>query len=81
MEHTGNYYTLSQLALITGLTERTLRNYIISGILEGEKINGKWHFTSEQVDRFICHPSVRPSIVAKQNALIYDFLLKTRKTS
>ena len=33
MENTGNYYLISHLVLITGLTDRTIRNYISSGIL------------------------------------------------
>lgn len=81
MESTGNYYLINHLVLFTGLSDRTIRNYIASGILAGEKINGLWHFTPEQVDHFIRHPSVRPSITAKNNALVYDFLLETRKTS
>ena len=74
MEHTGNYYLINHLILLTGLTDRTIRNYISNGILQGEKINGLWHFTPEQVDSFICHPAVRPSIQAKQHSVIYDFL-------
>lgn len=81
MEHTGNYYLIRHLVLITGLTDRTIRSYISSGILQGEKINGLWHFTPEQVERFICHSAVRPSILAKQNAAVYDFLLDNRKKS
>lgn len=38
-------YTLKQLALITGLTERTLRNYLRSELLTGEKRDGKWYFS------------------------------------
>lgn len=76
----GNYYVLAHLALITGLSDRTLRNYLANGILEGEKINDMWHFSPEQVERFVRHPAVRPSILAKQNALVYDFLADTRKT-
>lgn len=76
---TGNFYLISHLTLFTGLTDRTIRNYISSGILQGEKINGLWHFTPEQVDAFIRHPSVRPSILAKQNSIVYDFLLDTKK--
>lgn len=76
---TGKYYLISHLVLITGLTDRTLRSYIASGILQGEKIGGLWHFTPEQVDAFVRHPAVRPSILAKQNALVYDFLLDTQK--
>ena len=75
MEGTGNYYLINHLVLLTGLTDRTIRNYISSGILQGEKINGLWHFTPEQVEHFICHPAVRPSILAKQHSIVYDFLL------
>ena len=79
MENTGNYYLISHLTLFTGLTDRTIRNYISAGVLKGEKINGLWHFTPEQVDSFIRHPSVRPSIEAKKNAAVYDFLLDKKK--
>jgi len=81
MEDTGNYYLINHLVLITGLSDRTIRNYISAGILQGEKINGLWHFTPEQVESFICHPAVRPSILAKNNAAVYDFLLDNRKTA
>ncbi|MBQ3030119.1 MAG: MerR family transcriptional regulator [Agathobacter sp.] len=72
-------YTIANIVQFTGLTDRTIRNYISSGILVGEKATGTWQFTPEQVERFIRHPSVRPSIIAKKNALIYDFLLNTQK--
>ena len=78
---TGNYYVLGHLVQFTGLTDRTLRNYISMGILQGEKINGLWHFTPEQVEDFVRHPAVRPSILAKRNAIVYDFLLDTKKKS
>lgn len=81
MEITENLYLLSHLVLISGLTDRTLRNYISSGILQGEKINGLWHFTPEQVEEFLTHPAVRPSILAKQNGAVYDFLGDTHKTT
>lgn len=81
MENTGNYYLISHLVLATGLSDRTIRNYISSGILQGEKINGLWHFTPEQVESFICHPAVRPSILAKQHSAVYDFLLDKKKNA
>lgn len=74
-----NLYLISHLVLITGLTDRTIRSYIASGILKGEKINGIWHFTPEEVDSFIKNPAVRPSIVAKNNSLVYDFMLNDSK--
>ena len=79
MQDIGNYYLISHLVLATGLTDRTIRKYIASGILKGEKIDGLWHFTPEQVESFIRHPAVRPSILAKSNGLVYDFLLNDRK--
>ena len=72
-------YLISHLVLITGLSDRTIRNYIASGILKGEKINGIWHFTPEEVDAFIKNPAVRPSIIAKNNSLVYDFMLNDSK--
>lgn len=59
----------------TGLTDRTIRSHIANGFLQGEKINGIWHFTPEQVDAFMRHPAVRPGITAKNNGLVYDFML------
>lgn len=76
-----NLYLINHLVLITGLTDRTIRSYISSGILKGEKINGIWHFTAEEVEDFIKNPAVRPSITAKNNAIIYDFLLDNSKKS
>ncbi len=77
----GNYFTINHVVLLTGLSDRTIRNYISAGFLEGEKINGIWSFTSEQIQKFLVHPSVRPSIIAKNNSIVYDFLLEDKKTS
>ena len=81
MKNSGNYYFISDLVLITGLSDRTIRKYNSSGILQGEKINGLWRFTPEQTDCFICHPSVRPSILAKHHSVAYDFLLDNKKSA
>lgn len=75
----GHYYTLGHLSQFTGLTDRTLRTYLSKGILEGEKTNGAWHFTETQLDAFFRHPTVRPTLIAKHNATVYDFLLDTKK--
>ena len=79
MQDIGNYYVINHVVMFTGLTDRTIRNYISSGILQGEKINGLWHFTPEQVEAFVSHPAVRPSILAKNNGIVYDFLLDNKK--
>lgn len=74
-------YTLNQIALITGFTTRTLRNHIKQGLLNGEKINGNWCFTEEDLAAFLDQPAVAKELVSKQNALVYDFLADTYKKS
>lgn len=74
-------YTLGQVAECTGLSDRTLRNYLAMGLLEGEKINGVWRFTPKQVGDFIANATVYPSILAKNNAVVYDFLSERDKTA
>lgn len=73
------YYTLNELAMFSGLTTRTLRNYLKMNLLSGEKIDGVWKFTEEEVDAFLGDPAVKPSLQAKSNALVYDFLLDRKK--
>ena len=73
------YYTINHIALITGLTGRTIRNHLKTGLLEGELINGVWHFTPEQVCAFMEHPIVAASIRSRRNSLVYDFLCNEKK--
>ena len=75
----GTLYTIGHLVQFSGLTDRTIRNYIASGILHGEKINGVWYFSPEQIGEFLAHPAVRPSILAKHNALVFDFMANRKK--
>ncbi len=79
IENADSRYDIRQLSLITGLTDRTLRNYINSGVLRGEKIDGAWRFTEEQIQGFVSDPAVLPSIRAKKNAAVFDFLKDTKK--
>ena len=72
-------YNLNQLSMITGLTTRTLRNYLRQGLLQGEKTDGLWLFEDEQVDAFLADPSVRRAMSARRNALVYDFLADAYK--
>ena len=60
--------------MITSLSTRTIRTYISTGFLNGEKVNGAWQFTPEQVEAFTQNRTVKPSIKAKKNAIVFDFL-------
>ncbi len=73
-------YTIEQLSIMTGLTTRTLRNYLKSNLLQGSKDTGFWKFTEQQVSEFIRHPSVQASIQAKHHAIVYDFLARQDNT-
>lgn len=72
-------YTIDNLAEMTGLSSRTIRNYLASGQLEGNKTDGVWRFTEEQFSRFLSQDMVRQSVQAKANGRVYDFLLDSRR--
>ncbi len=76
----NDLYTIGHLRQFTGLTDRTIRSHIHLGFLKGEKINGIWHFTPEQVEAYIRSPAVAPSVQAKAHGLVYDFLINQKKT-
>lgn len=42
-------YTVEDVAMMTGLTGRTIRNYLADGRLKGRKIGAQWRFTDEDV--------------------------------
>ena len=69
MINSGKYYLIKHLLLLTGLSDRTIRNYIKSGILIGEKTNGLWHFSQKQIELFLHNSSVRSAIKANNDAI------------
>ena len=72
-------YTINQLAVMSGLTTRTLRNYMKMGILKGDMVSGVWRFTEEDIAEFFQNPYVKPSIQSKNKALVFDFLAQNEK--
>ena len=70
----NEFYTINDIATMTGLTTRTLRNYMKLGLLEGEKVDGTWQFSIEAVSDFMADKNVQPSIQAKKNGVVFDFL-------
>jgi len=73
------YYSIADVVAMTGLSDRTIRHYISQNTLCGEKSSGIWQFTAEQVCEFMNDPNVLPSIRAKKNALVYDFLADSHR--
>ena len=73
------YYTLNEVAMMTGLNTRTLRNYLKMDVLKGEKIDGIWKFSECEFSDFISNPYVKPSLQAKSKAIVFDFLNEKEK--
>ncbi len=74
-------FNLNEIAMMTGLTTRTLRNYLKMDLLKGEKIDGNWSFTDEELDAFLSNPAVKQAVKTKRNAIVYDFLSDPFKKS
>lgn len=72
-------YSLNDLAEMTGFTTRTLRNYLKDGLLKGEKQNGVWQFTEEDVDRFFREPFVKEGLRIKHSSLVFDFMAERKR--
>ncbi len=73
-------YTIDDIATMTMLSTRTIRNYIKQGFLNGEKIDGVWQFTLDKIDEFMKNDFVKQSIKTKRNGLVYDYILNDNKT-
>ena len=74
-------YNLNELAMMTGFTTRTLRNYLRQGFLKGKKVDGVWQFTAEEIDRFFAEPFVKEGVRIKRNSIVFDFLADRTKNT
>jgi len=73
------FYSINELATMTGFTTRSIRNFISMGHLNGEKVNGIWQFNVNEIDTFLSNPNVAPGIKSKNNSVVYEFLADTNK--
>ena len=72
-------YNLNEIAMMCDLSTRTLRNYLNQGFLKGNKIDGTWTFTIEDIEQFLSEPFVKESIRIKRNSRVMDFLAERNK--
>ncbi len=72
-------YNLNDLALMTGFTTRTLRNYLNQGLLSGNKKDGIWQFTAEDTARFFSEPFVKEGLRIKRSSVVFDFMADRSK--
>lgn len=71
-------YSISEVSLMSGFTDRTLRTYLKQGFLHGEKTDGMWRFTDEDLEKFFGDPYVKEGLRIKRNGTVYDFLAGSR---
>lgn len=52
-------YTVEDVAQMTGLTSRTIRNYLADGRLIGRKVGAQWRFTEENITAIFTEAGAR----------------------
>ena len=59
------YYTVDEVAAITGLTSRTIRTYIADGKLTGVRLGKQWRFTEDDIAALYTSPEGSASLRRK----------------
>ncbi len=74
-------YSIQDIAMLTMLSDRTIRNYLRMGLLSGRKRGGKWNFSAQEISQFLDDPFVRQALEAKRAAMVSDFLAESHQTT
>jgi len=72
-------YTVADVAELTGLTSRTIRNYLKDGTLRGKKIGVQWRFTEEDINRLFSEVDAAGMKILKPEDVISEFLKQTER--
>ena len=74
MDTLKKLFTVEDIANMTSLTTRTIRNYLKDGSLKGNKIGGQWRFTTEDVNNFMENGNVVNNLVSERKQAVLDFI-------
>jgi excisionase family DNA binding protein len=74
MNELEKLYTVEDIANMTDLTTRTIRNYLKDGSLEGKKIGGQWRFTMKDIEKLFNKGSVSKDIQDNKKQQVLDFI-------
>ncbi len=74
MKREERHYSIAELALMTRLSTKTIRNYLKMGLLKGEKIDGAWRFSENEIGEFFQERFVKGALEIKRNGQVLDFL-------
>lgn len=67
-------YTVEEIATMTSMTTRTIRNYIKDGLLKGRKIGGQWRFTEEDIKNLMDNGTYRENYFSNLKQDVLDFI-------
>lgn len=67
-------FTVDDIARMTMLTTRTIRNYLKDGLLTGKKVGGQWRFTKSDIEKLFDNNKVEEEISKERRQDIMDFL-------
>lgn len=68
------WYTVADVAALTGLTDRTIRNYLKEGTLHGKKVGVQWRFTQQNIESLFREADVTEPLTELLDELVADFL-------
>ena len=74
MEDFDKLFTIADVAEMTSMSDRTIRNYLRSGLLTGRKVGGQWRFTAQDIASFFDRSDVKASISEQWRLDVADFL-------
>ena len=81
MENDKMWVSIIELATMTRLSTKTIRNYQKMGLLHGEKIDGAWMFSGEEIGRFFQEQFVKDALEIKRNGQVLDYLNGARENN
>ena len=67
-------YSVEEIAEMTSVTTRTIRNYLRNGILTGTKIGGQWRFRQEDVMNMLNQENMSSDVRETSKRIVKDFL-------
>lgn len=67
-------FTVEDIANMTSMSDRTIRNYLRNGLLKGRKIGGQWRFTMQDIKTFLDGGEAMKEMKKKQKQEIFDFV-------
>ena len=74
MSELEKMFTINDIAEMTSLSDRTIRNYLRNQLLIGRKVGGQWRFTMQDIKDFLNRSDIRASISEQRQADVKDFI-------